>query len=245
MQPFKTPAIILVTAMITSLFWIVVYNGAGGRADAASVAVAAVADQPPGFGPPTGYRQPTPPGVDLNAPYRPPDTAPVQAAPTGPLPLVATASGLVIPVVGKQPRDLVDTYTASRSGGRVHNAIDIMAARGTPVVSAAAGTVEKLHTSGLGGITAYIRSDDGQWVYYYAHLDSYVAGLAEGQHLRQGDPVGFVGFTGNASPAGPHLHFGVYRMAPGRRWYQGEAINPYPLLMGRRSSLSYRGAPRL
>lgn len=231
MQQFKTLAAVVVTALITSLFWIVVYNGAGGRGGAAVPAVtAAMAVQPPGFGAAVA-----PPIAGPSAPVQAAPAPPMfRPPPTAPLPLVSTASGLVIPVVGKMPRDLTDTFTASRSGGRVHNAIDIMAARGTPVVAAAAGTVEKLHTSRLGGITAYVRSDDGQWEYYYAHLDSYVSGLAEGQHLRQGEPIGFVGFTGNASPAGPHLHFGVYRMAPGRRWYQGEAINPYPMLTGAR-----------
>jgi peptidoglycan LD-endopeptidase LytH len=223
MQRMRTIAIIVVTALITSLFWIVVYNGVGGQGVAATPATArpvveAAAAQPPGFGPPSS---------------RPAPAIATSSYPAA-MPLVMTPSGLVIPVVGKAQRDLVDTFTASRSNGRVHNAIDIMAARGTPVVSAAAGTVEKLHQSALGGITAYVRSDDGQWVYYYAHLDSYAPGLAEGQHLRQGDPIGQVGFTGNASPAGPHLHFGVYRMAPGQRWYQGTAINPYPMLVGGR-----------
>jgi peptidoglycan LD-endopeptidase LytH len=231
MQRFKTLAIILVTALVTSLFWIVVYNGAGGRGDAA-VTTAAIADQlPPGFGAPP--RQPTPPGVDLNAPYRPPVTGPAPSfrpAPTAPLPLVATASGLVIPVVGKQPRDLVDTYTASRSGGRVHNAIDIMAARGTPVVAAAAGTVEKLFRSDAGGITLYVRSPDRRWSYYYAHLAGYAPGMREGRAVRAGELLGQVGDTGNAGAGNTHLHFAVNRMGAGDRWHQGEPVNPYPLL---------------
>ena len=134
-----------------------------------------------------------------------------------------------------QPSQLTDTYTAARSGGGVHDAIDIMAPRGTPVLAAAPGTVEKLFFSnGGGGITAYVRSDDGAWMYYYAHLSGYAPGLAEGQHLARGAPVGFVGSTGNASPAAPHLHFAINRMAPGQRWWQGTPINPYPLLTGRR-----------
>ena len=85
---------------------------------------------------------------------------------------------------------------------------------------------------GGGGITAYVRSVDGQWMYYYAHLDAYAPDLHEGQRLRRGDPVGTVGSTGNANPAGPHLHFAIHRMEPGQKWYQGTAINPYPLLAG-------------
>lgn len=139
--------------------------------------------------------------------------------------------GLIIPVEGIATRSLVDTYRASRGGGsRVHNAIDIMAPRGTPILAAAAGTVERLHNSRLGGITIYIRSEDNQWVHYYAHLDARAPGLAVGQRVERGQNIGTVGFTGNASPAGPHLHFAVYRMAAGQRWYQGTPVNPYPLL---------------
>ena len=158
----------------------------------------------------------------------------VTATVEGPPRLVVAPSGLAIPVAGINERGLIDTYTQSRGGGaRVHNAIDIMAARGTPVVAAAPGTVEKLYFSdGGGGISAYVRSEDGQWMYYYAHLDAYAPGLKEGQKVRRGDPVGTVGFTGNANPAGPHLHFAVNRMAPGESWYQGTPVNPYPMLVG-------------
>jgi murein DD-endopeptidase MepM/ murein hydrolase activator NlpD len=149
--------------------------------------------------------------------------------------LTVAPSGLAIPVAGVKPDQLVDTYSAARSGGRVHDANDIMAARGTEVVAAAPGTVEKLFFSrGGGGITAYVRSPDGQWQYYYAHLDSYAPGLHEGQVVKQGDPIGRVGSTGDASPNAPHLHFAVNRMAPGQRWWQGSPVNPYPLLAGKR-----------
>ncbi len=109
-----------------------------------------------------------------------------------------------------------------------------MAATGTPVVAAASGKVEKLFFSdGGGGITAYVRSDDGRWSYYYAHLSAYAPGLHEGQQVRRGDPVGYVGASGNANPAGPHLHFAINRMNPDEKWWQGTAINPYPLLAGK------------
>jgi len=148
--------------------------------------------------------------------------------------LVVGPGGLAVPVAGVRGDDLQDTYTQSRAGGaRVHNAIDIMAPRGTPVIAAAPGTVEKLYFSrGGGGISAYVRSNDRQWIYYYAHLDSYAPGLQEGQTVRQGDPIGTVGFSGNANPAGPHLHFAVHRMAEGEDWHEGTAVNPYPLLVG-------------
>lgn len=149
--------------------------------------------------------------------------------------VVVGPSGLAIPVAGVRASALVDTFTQARAGGaRVHDAIDIMAPTGTPVVAAAPGTVEKLFFSkGGGGISAYVRSDDRRWIYYYAHLDAYAPGLAEGQRVQRGSPIGTVGFTGNASPDGPHLHFAVNRMAAGEKWHEGSPINPYPLLAGK------------
>ena len=148
--------------------------------------------------------------------------------------VVVGPTGLAIPVAGVKPGQLVDTYTQARAGGqRTHDAIDIMAAEGTPVIAAAPGRVEKLFFSdGGGGITVYVRSQDGRWIYYYAHLLSYAPGLAEGQQLQRGQLIGRVGHTGNANAAGPHLHFAIFRMNPGERWWQGSAINPYPLLAG-------------
>jgi murein DD-endopeptidase MepM/ murein hydrolase activator NlpD len=165
-----------------------------------------------------------------------PAPAPEKAAAQAPMTIAVPEMGLLIPVEGVRASQLVDTYSQARAGGaRVHDAIDIMAPRGTPVTAAAAGTVEKLFFSrGGGGITAYVRSPDGQWMHYYAHLDAYAPGLHEGQRLRRGDPIGTVGSTGNASMEGPHLHFAINRMAPNERWWQGRPINPYPLLRGAR-----------
>ena len=149
---------------------------------------------------------------------------PSPAAPAGMLPM---------PVAGVPATHLVDGWDQPRAGGaRVHHAIDIMAPRGTPVRAVAPGTVEKLFLSGAGGNTVYLRSPDGRLVYYYAHLDGYRAGLAEGQAVRAGETIASVGSTGNASPEAPHLHFEVKRMAPGQKWYEGEGVNPYPLLVG-------------
>jgi len=140
------------------------------------------------------------------------------------------ADPLTLPVAQVGRADLVDTFTQSRSEGRRHDAIDIPAPRGTSVLAAAPGRIEKLFQSELGGNTVYVRSPDRRWVYYYAHLDAYRSGLAEGQAVRAGERIGTVGSTGNAGPAGPHLHFAVNRMHAGERWYQGEPINPYALL---------------
>lgn len=144
------------------------------------------------------------------------------------------AGQMLVPVAGVRREALVDTFAQARGSGRPHDAIDIMAPRGTPVVAATDGIVDRLFFSrGGGGITAYVRSPDRQWIYYYAHLDAFAPGLREGQRLRRGDPIGTVGSTGNANPAGPHLHFAIHFAAPADRWWQGRAINPYPLLAGR------------
>ena len=210
MGRLKIIAIVFVTALlsaaVTSAFWLIAFNRG-------SISQPAPAAQEDG-------QKPTRPAV------------PQQPA------VVVGPSGLAIPVAGVQPNELFDTYTQSRAGGaRVHNAIDIMADHGTPVVAAAPGTVEKLYFSeGGGGISAYVRSEDGKWIYYYAHLQDYAPGLAEGQKLARGDPIGTVGSTGNANPAGPHLHFAIHRMAEGEDWHEGTAINPYPLLTGKKAA---------
>ena len=145
-------------------------------------------------------------------------------------------SGLAIPVVGVQADQLADTYDQARGEGRRHDAIDIMAAEGTPVIAAADGTIEKLFNSARGGLTIYERSPDGKWTYYYAHLSAYAPGLAAGQQVKRGQVIARVGHTGDANAAGPHLHFAINSMAPGQRWWNGTPINPYPLLAGKRVS---------
>ncbi len=206
---FTIASTAVVTAILTSAFWIFAYNIALAPAarDGSVSPAGDVATIDPKGGPPIAVAE----GVEV-----------------GP-------AGLAIPVVGVKAGQLIDTFSQARAGGgRVHDAIDIMAPAGTPVVAAAPGKIEKLFFSqGGGGITAYVRSDDGRWIYYYAHLQGYAPGLAEGQQVARGTPIGRVGSTGNANPAGPHLHFAIHRMNPGDKWYQGRAINPYPLLAGR------------
>ncbi|WP_156679234.1 M23 family metallopeptidase [Sphingomonas profundi] len=144
-------------------------------------------------------------------------------------------SGLAMPVAGVRPEQLSDTFDDPRGEGgtRGHGALDIMAARGTPVVAAADGTIEKIFESELGGHTLYIRSPNGRTLYYYAHLDTYAPGVREGVDVRAGQRIGAVGSTGDASPEAPHLHFEIKRMAPGQPWHEGAPINPYPLLAGK------------
>jgi murein DD-endopeptidase MepM/ murein hydrolase activator NlpD len=162
----------------------------------------------------------------------PPKSPPVAVAEQ----VVVGPSGLAIPVPGVKPGQLSDTFTQARANGRSHDAIDIMAAEGAPVIAAADGTIEKLFFSrGGGGITVYERSPDQKWMYYYAHLSAYAPGLVEGQQVKRGQVIARVGHTGDASAAGPHLHFAVNAMGPAERWWQGTPINPYPLLAGSRA----------
>jgi peptidoglycan LD-endopeptidase LytH len=197
----------LVTAALTSAFWVVAFNN--GRVESGSDAV-----------PRAGARSSDVPKSGATAASR--------------NEVFLGTTGLAIPVAGVNAKDLVDTYKQARAGGaRVHDAIDIMAPHGTPVVAAAPGKVEKLFFSqGGGGITAYVRSPDSRYIFYYAHLQKYAPGLREGQTIAQGDPIGTVGSTGNANPAGPHLHFAIHRMRAGEAWHSGEPVNPYPLLVG-------------
>lgn len=145
-------------------------------------------------------------------------------------PSASSSIGLLIPVQGIAPAQLSDTFTDARSASRLHDAIDIMAPAGTPVVAVADGHVEKLFDSKLGGLTLYQFNPDGTLAYYYAHLQRYADGLAEGQAIRRGQLLGYVGATGNANPDAPHLHFAIFVLGPEKQWWKGVAVNPYPRL---------------
>jgi murein DD-endopeptidase MepM/ murein hydrolase activator NlpD len=153
-----------------------------------------------------------------------PPTSPSRSAAAPPV------GALQMPVQGIDPAQLRDTFNEARGGTRVHEAQDIMAPRGTPVVAVADGKVVKLFNSKQGGLTVYQFDPTETYAYYYAHLDAYAPGLREGQSLRRGDPIGTVGSTGNASADAPHLHFAIFLLGPEKRWWEGTPVNPYPLL---------------
>jgi peptidoglycan LD-endopeptidase LytH len=136
-----------------------------------------------------------------------------------------------IPVAGKKVSDLEDTFDAGRDDGRVHRALDILAARGTAVLAADSGRIIRVSENRLGGNTVYATDPLGRVVYYYAHLDAYQPGLAQGMTVARGDTLGFVGTTGNAPKDTPHLHFQVMRMPADGKYWDGEPINPYPLFL--------------
>ena len=137
---------------------------------------------------------------------------------------------LIIPVVGVRPDQLLDTFTASRSEGRVHDAIDIPAPAGTSVVAVADGQIIKLFQSERGGTTVYQSSPDKKLMFYYAHLQRYADGLVAGKFVRQGEVIAYVGDTGNAGTGNFHLHFSISVVADPQRYWEGTNINPYPLL---------------
>jgi murein DD-endopeptidase MepM/ murein hydrolase activator NlpD len=197
----------ILTAVVVSAFWIWFYNSVPSKPPAVARSGSVVS-------------------------VKPDNAAPVVVAEQ----VVVGPSGLAIPVTGVKADQLSDTYDDARGAGRRHDAIDIMAAEGTPVSAAADGKVEKLFSSVRGGTTVYVRSPDQKWMYYYAHLQRYAPGLHEGQDVKRGQVIGLVGHTGDASAAGPHLHFAINTMGPGERWWQGTAINPYPLLAGKKAS---------
>jgi peptidoglycan LD-endopeptidase LytH len=139
---------------------------------------------------------------------------------------------LELPVYGIKGKDIRDTYFDKR-GTRAHEALDIMAPRGTPVLAAEAGRIEKLFTSKAGGLTIYQFDPSELYCYYYAHLDSYARSLHEGDSVQRGDVIGYVGSTGNAAEDAPHLHFAIFRLTPARQWWNGEPINPYQVFANR------------
>lgn len=195
----------------------------------------------------TGIAPSTTPRVDAAAAdgtapasaVAPIETPPVPPSPASPpespaaLPATPTdaAGSLLIPVQGIAAPALLDTFNDARSEGRRHDAIDIMAPAGTPVLAVADGRIEKLFLSDRGGITLYQFNPDRTRAYYYAHLQRYADGIAEGQALRRGQVLGYVGATGNADPSAPHLHFAVFALGPEARWWEGTALNPYPMLV--------------
>jgi murein DD-endopeptidase MepM/ murein hydrolase activator NlpD len=140
------------------------------------------------------------------------------------------ARRLIVPVVGVEPEDLHDDFNAARGGGRRHNAIDILAPYGTPVVAADDGYILRLSRNRAGGIVVYATDPEERVVYYYAHLAGYFEGLNAGKAIAKGDTLGYVGTSGNAPENTPHLHFQIMRMRGGGRYWNGEPFNPYPLL---------------
>lgn len=179
----------------------------------------------PGLTPLPGPADPAPDPMELPVPANPATAGAASAE----LAELLRAKRLMVPVAGVAPAKVANTFTARR-GDRIHSALDIMAPKGTPVLSADGGRVFKLRSNNLGGITVYALDPTERFVYYYAHLDRYARGLAEGQVLQPGDLIGYVGTTGNAPPNAPHLHFQLLQYRGNGRWWDGTPLNPHPFL---------------
>jgi murein DD-endopeptidase MepM/ murein hydrolase activator NlpD len=177
--------------------------------------------------------EPKAPGEPTNMPEPAPSAAASSPTPTievRPSPGPTSMSGLIIPVQGVRPGQLTDSFADARSEGRVHDAIDIMAPAGTPVLAAADGEIVKFHDSRQGGTTIYELGSDGRTVFYYAHLQRRAEDLRENEPVRQGRLIGYVGDTGNAGPGNYHLHFAMWTVSDPKHFWNGESVNPYPLL---------------
>ena len=168
--------------------------------------------------------------ADRPAALQPPPPVPATKAQAPTADELLARRQLAVPVQGIPRQRLHDTFHAGRGKGRTHRAIDIMAPWGTPVLAADDGKVAKISRNRGGGLAIYQTDTSGRFVYYYAHLAGYAEDLREGQALRRGDVIGFVGTTGNAPDSAPHLHFAVQLLQREGRWWKGEPLNPYPAL---------------
>jgi murein DD-endopeptidase MepM/ murein hydrolase activator NlpD len=173
----------------------------------------------------------TPDLTELDLPLRPSTTV---TSATAALPDASSAAPqpgkLMVPVEGMALSSIKDNFDQPRGAERHHEALDIMAPKGTKVLAAADGKVVKLFTSKPGGLTVYQFDPTEKYAYYYAHLDHYADGIKEGMDVKRGDLIGYVGATGNADPNAPHLHFAVFELTPEKQWWKGTPVDPYPML---------------
>lgn len=192
--------------------------GGGGAAAAA----------PGGSVPPAGTESPTGTSGAADPAAAPPAVPVIEAAPAAEL----ADRDLLIPVQGVSANQLVQSFSDRRGTARHHEAIDILAPRGTPVLAVEDGTIARLFYSEAGGTTLYQFDPSERFCYYYAHLDRYADGLAEGQEVSKGQVIGYVGISGNAPKDTPHLHFAIFRMTSAKQWWEGTPIDPFEVLRG-------------
>jgi murein DD-endopeptidase MepM/ murein hydrolase activator NlpD len=220
----------IVTAILTSAVWMVGQQEAAQlypvSRDAARIEMRPISKSaPPSKPQPAGNGPLRDQGNALPAATPPPSTARI-----GVIPDDLRAKGLVLPVQGTRPEELRPDFYDDR-GQRGHEAIDIMAPRGQPVLAVEDGKIVKLFNSVRGGLTIYQFDPSEKYAYYYAHLDRYADGVAEGMTVRRGEVIGYVGSTGNADASNPHLHFAIFLLGPEKLWWKGEALDPYPALV--------------
>lgn len=218
-------AIVVVLGALVALVW----GLNKSRTERVATVTSAPAEDSHAFSPIATPAPPSPspttqPGMEAT----PQPTPTMQPSPVAP----SNSASLLIPVAGVRASELRDTFSEARSEGRVHDAIDIPAPRGTPVLAAADGRIVKLFESERGGTTIYQLDPDNKTIYYYAHLERYADGLTEGHMARRGEIIAYVGDTGNAGAGNYHLHFSILIIKDPKRYWDGTNINPYPLLRG-------------
>ncbi|HEX8603314.1 MAG TPA: M23 family metallopeptidase [Pseudoduganella sp.] len=222
-----------VLGVVGTVLWLGRDVPAGGAAPAPAVAQAPTAlpsARPAPASPPAAAA-----GVPLPASELPgvQPTVPVSPAATSfDIDVKPTIGPLLMPVAGVSPKELTDTFSQARGSERQHEALDIPAPKGTPVLAVADGKIVKLFTSKPGGLTVYQFDPSEKYAYYYAHLDSYAPELKEGQAIRRGQMIGYVGVTGNSDPNAPHLHLAIFELRADKKWWEGTPVNPYPYLAG-------------
>jgi murein DD-endopeptidase MepM/ murein hydrolase activator NlpD len=185
------------------------------------------------------------PAIDPVATTRPsrPEAPPPVSPPPAPNPALPPAlegdplgdlrnRHLSLPIPGIASKDLRSSFEERRGSSRVHEAIDILAPRNTPILAVEDGTIARLFQSDAGGTTIYQFDPTTTYVYYYAHLERYAAGLKEGGRVKRNEVIGYVGTSGNAPKDTPHLHFAIFKLTEKKRWWEGAAIDPY-LILGR------------
>jgi murein DD-endopeptidase MepM/ murein hydrolase activator NlpD len=137
---------------------------------------------------------------------------------------------LEVPVEGVAKDQLTRQFADKRDATRLHEALDILAPRNTPVKAVEDGAIARLFLSKAGGITIYQFDPSERYCYYYAHLERYADGLKEGDRVKKGQVIGYVGTSGNAAPDTPHLHFAVFRLTAEKHWWEGTPLDPYDVL---------------
>ena len=219
--------------------WLVYAAGAGflaGVAVTAAIRPAVPASMPPTFATSALHRptvevrptvKETPPPV---APPPPPSAAAPPVISADPIEDLRRRQLTLAGANASPPDDIRDNFNEMRGGSRRHEAIDVLAPRNTPVLAVEDGTIARLFLSDAGGITIYQFDPTETYVYYYAHLEGYAAGLKERDRVKRGQVIGYVGTTGNAPRDTPHLHFAIFKMTDEKQWWRGTAIDPYLVL---------------
>lgn len=183
--------------------------------------------------PPNTPSRPGDKAAESAPPSSPPAAPPAATVPTAEMTAAVAVlrdRKLDLPVQGASRGELRESFNDQRDGSRAHEAIDMLAPRNTPILAVEDGKIVKLFNSKAGGITIYQFDPSSRFVYYYAHLEKYANGLAEGNSVQRGQVLGYVGTSGNAPKDTPHLHFAIFQLTEKKEWWKGTPLDPYLIL---------------